>query len=157
ADGDLILIAANQDSVFSRLAAAMEQPELASDPRYATHSARGAAMEELDALIAKWTSTVPSGDLLERLHDSGVPAGRIFRARDMLADPHFAARSAIVTVPDRDFGELPMQGVFPRLSETPGSVRRTGPRLGEHNNEVWGDLLGLSDDERSSLAAASII
>ncbi|MGN6089767.1 MAG: CaiB/BaiF CoA transferase family protein [Actinomycetales bacterium] len=157
ADGDLILIAANQDSVFSRLAAAMEQPELASDPRYATHSARGAAMEELDGLIAKWTCTVPSGDLLERLHDSGVPAGRIFRARDMLADPHFAARSAIVTVPDRDFGELPMQGVFPRLSETPGSVRRTGPRLGEHNNEVWGDLLGLSDDERSSLATASII
>ena len=103
-DGDLVLIAANQDTVFGRLAGAMEAPELAADPRFATHSARGAAMTELDNLIADWTGTLAADDLLARLHEAGVPAGRIFRARDMFADPHFAAREAIVEVPHPDFG-----------------------------------------------------
>ena len=72
-----------------------------------------------------------------------MPAGRIFRARDMFADPHFAARNAIVTVAHPDFGELPMQNVAPKLSATPGSVRSAGPALGEHNDEIWGELVGL--------------
>ncbi|MDQ6938509.1 MAG: CoA transferase, partial [Actinomycetota bacterium] len=126
-DGDLILIAANQDTVFARLAAAMEQPELATDERYATHGARGAAMEALDGLIARWSSTQKADDLLQTLHEHGVPAGRIFRAKDMLTDPHFAAREAIVRVPHRRFGSLPMQNVAPKLSRTPGLVRTVGP------------------------------
>ncbi|MEV6494897.1 CoA transferase [Actinoplanes sp. NPDC051633] len=156
-DGDLILIAANQDTVFGRLAAAMDRPEVAEDPRYATHSARGAAMIELDNLIAEWTSTRPADDLLALLHDKGVPAGRIFRAKDMFADPHFAAREAIVTVPHPDFGELPMQNAVPKLSETPGAVRSAGPELGEHNDEIYGGLLGLDDDARARLRADKII
>ena len=156
-DGDLILIAANQDTVFGRLAEAMGRPELAADERYATHSARGSAMAELDALIAQWTAGHPADELLELLHGHGVPAGRIFRAKDMFADPHFAARQAIVTVPHPDFGELPMQNVAPRLSETPGAVRSAGPALGEHNDEVWGGLLGLSAADRARLAADEII
>jgi len=156
-DGDLILIAANQDTVFARLAAAMGRPSLAEDPRYATHSARGAAMAELDNLIAEWTSTRAADDLLALLHDGGVPAGRIFRAKDMFADPHFAARQAIVTVPHPDFGELPMQNAVPKLSETPGAVRSAGPALGEHNDEIYGGLLGLDGDERARLRADKII
>ncbi|GAB2601177.1 succinyl-CoA--D-citramalate CoA-transferase [Paractinoplanes abujensis] len=156
-DGDLILIAANQDTVFGRLAAAMKQPGLAQDPRYATHSARGAAMAELDNLIAEWTSTVGAEDLLATLHENGVPAGRIFRAKDMFADPHFAAREAIVNVPHPDFGELPMQNATPKLSVTPGSVRTAGPALGEHNDEVYGGLLGLDETERARLRTAKII
>ena len=98
---------------------------------------------ELDDLIAQWTATVESGKLLELLHEAGVPAGRIFRAKDMLEDPHFAAREAIVRIAHRDFGEVPMQNVAPKLSTTPGRVRTAGPELGEHNEEVWGGLLGV--------------
>jgi len=156
-DGDLVLIAANQDTVFGRLAGAMGQPGLAADPRFATHGARGAAMTELDNLIAEWTGTLAADDLLARLHEAGVPAGRIFRARDMLADPHFAAREAIVKVPHPDFGPLPMQNVVPKLSVTPGAVRSAGPALGEHNEHVWGGLLGLGPDERARLHAARVI
>ncbi|TFV91445.1 CoA transferase [Blastococcus sp. CT_GayMR16] len=157
ADGDLILIAANQDSVFGRLAGVMAQPELADDPRYATHGARGAAMAELDGLIAAWSATQHADDLLGRLHEAGVPAGRIFRAADMLADPHFAAREAIVRLPHPDFGELPMHNVAPKLSATPGRVRSVGPELGEHNDDVWGRLVGLSAADRTRLHDAGII
>lgn len=146
-DGDLVLIAANQDSVFGRLATAMERPELAHDQRYATHGARGANMSELDGLIAQWTSACSGEELLAVLHESGVPAGRIFRAKDMLTDPHFAAREAIVRVTHRDFGEVPMQNVAPKLSATPGSVRTAGPELGEHNDAVWGGLLGATPQD----------
>lgn len=156
-DGDLVLVAANQDTVFARLAEAMDRPELAADPRFATHSARGAAMPELDGLIAAWTATLTADDLLGRLHAAGVPAGRIFRARDMFADPHFAAREAIVTVPHPDLGPLPMQNVAPKLSVTPGAVRTAGPALGEHNDQVWGELVGLGAAELARLRAASVI
>lgn len=156
-DGEMILIAANQDGVFRRLAGAMNEPELADDLRYATHGARGSNMEELDGLIAKWTATIKADELLERLHGAGVPCGRIFRAKDMMADPHFAAREAIVKLQHPDLGDFAMQNVFPRLSETPGKVRHVGPTLGQHNQEIYQALLGLKDDELSSLTAAGVI
>ncbi|GAB4071467.1 CoA transferase [Angustibacter speluncae] len=157
ADGELVLIAANQDSVFARLAGAMGSPELAEDERFATHGARGAAMEELDGLIAEWTSTRKADEMLDLLHESGVPAGRIFRARDMLEDPHFAARQAIVRMAHPDFGELPMHGVAPRLSSTPGRVRTLGPALGQHSTEVWRELVGMDDRELSALREAGVL
>src|ERR671921_895492 len=92
ADGETVLIAANQDTVFRRLAAAMGRPELADDERYATHGARGTSMTELDDLIARWTSEHEADELLELLSAQGVPAGRTYRAKDMLADPQFEAR-----------------------------------------------------------------
>ena len=157
ADGETILIAANQDTVFKRLAAAMGRPELAEDERYATHGARGASMEELDELIARWTAEHPAAELLALLEEHGVPAGRIYRARDMLEDPHFAARESIVRVPHPQFGELAMQNVFPRLSETPGRVRHPGPELGEHNDDVYRGLLKLSDEELEGLRADGVV
>ena len=157
ADGEQILIGANQDTVFVRLAEVMGQPELASDPRYATHAARGDHQAQLDARIAAWTATVASGDLLARLDARGVPAGRIYKAADMLEDPHFAAREAIVSVPHPEFGEIAMQNVAPRLSATPGGVRTVGPELGAHNAEVWGGVLGLDDETLADLRADDII
>ncbi|HUZ23305.1 MAG TPA: CoA transferase [Streptosporangiaceae bacterium] len=156
-DGDLILIAANQDSVFRRLSTVMGQPELADTERYATHGARGAHMAELDDLIATWTARQEADELLKLLHEGGVPAGRIYRAQDMFADPHFAAREAIVRLAHPTFGELPMQNVFPRLSATPGRVRHAGPELGEHNDSVYRGLLCLGDDEMADLAAHGVI
>ncbi|MEO6996534.1 MAG: CoA transferase [Terracoccus sp.] len=156
-DGEMVLIAANQDTVFRRLVEVMGEPELAVDPRYATHSARGESMEELDGRIARWSSTIPADQLLEALHGGGVPAGRIFRARDMFADPHFAAREAIVRLTHPELGEFAMHNVVPKLSESPGAVRRVGPELGEHNEEIYHHLLGLSADDIASLHSAGVI
>jgi formyl-CoA transferase len=156
-DGDLILIAANQDSVFGRLATAMGEPELADNPRYATHSARGRYMDELDDHIATWTVTRDADDLLARLHGDGVPAGRIFRAADMFADPHFAARNAIVRIAHPELGDIPMQNVAPQLSATPGRVRTAGPDLGQHNGEIWQGLLGLTAEQLQDCIARTVI
>ena len=153
-DGQMVLIAANQDTVFRRLAEAMGRPELATDPRYSTHSARGETMAELDELIADWSRTMTADAVLELMQEHSVPAGRIYRAPEMLDDPHYAARESIVTVPHPELGDFRMQGVFPKLSETPGSVRWVGPTLGEHNQEVLCDLLGLSPDEIAAAQAS---
>ncbi len=156
-DGQMILIAANQDTVFGRLAQAMGQPQLAKDPRYATHVARGAHQAELDALIAEWTRTKTCKELLDLMEEAGVPAGLIYRAPEMLADPHFKAREAIVSVPHPDFGELKMQNVAPKLSATPGRIRSPSPQLGEHNEEVYLGLLGMSRERYEQLRAARVI
>jgi formyl-CoA transferase len=157
ADGQTVLIAANQDTVFARLAAAMGEPELARDERYVTHGARGAHQQELDDHIAAWTAKQDADDLLQILDENGVPAGRTYRAQDMLRDPHMAARGSLVRVHDPRFGELAMQNVAPRLSRTPGGVRWTGPELGEHTHQVLGGLLGLSPPEIDELAAGGHI
>ncbi|TCJ97104.1 CaiB/BaiF CoA transferase family protein [Nocardia alba] len=156
AGGEMVLIAANQDTVFARLTELMGRPELSTDARYVNHVARGARMDELDDLIADWTSGLEADVLLERLHTGGVPAGRIYTARDMFADPHFAAREAIVRVAHPVLGELPMQNVAPKLSATPGSIRHAGPALGQHNQEIYGELLGLDADKIAELVRAGI-
>jgi crotonobetainyl-CoA:carnitine CoA-transferase CaiB-like acyl-CoA transferase len=156
-DGEMIVIGANQDSVFARLCTAMGQEALASDPRYANHTARGEHQAELDARIAAWTETLGAEALLATLEQHGVPAGRIYRAPEMLADPHFQAREAIVDVPHETFHHLKMQNVVPKLSETQGSIRWPGPTLGAHNVEIYQGLLGLSADETATLEARGII
>ena len=156
-DDKLLLIAANQDTVFRRLAETMGRPELAEDERYATHAARGARQVELDVLIETWTRTLPLDELSAMLETNGVPSGLIYRAEDMLTDPHFAAREAIVPIEHPEFGTMRMQNVAPRLSETPGSVRHVGPMLGEHNDEVYGSQLKLSDERRDELRQRGII
>ena len=157
ADGEMIVMGANQDSVFARLAEAMGQPELATDARYADHVARGEHQDELDEAIAGWTAKLPADPLLDILERHGVPAGRIFRAPEMLTDPHFRARDAIVDVAHPVFERLKMQNVFPKLSRTQGAVRWPGPELGEHNDEVYRGLVGLSIEELETLHKAGVV
>lgn len=157
ADGAEILIAANRDTIFVRLCEAMGNPELATNPRYSTHQARGEHLEELDKLVGEWTAAQPATEVLDRLHDAGVPAGRIYTAADMTSDAHFKARNAIVRLMHHTLGEFPMQNVAPRLSDTPGEVRSLGPDLGEHNEAVYSRLLGLSAADREQLAAQGVI
>ncbi len=157
-DGQSILIAANQDSVYARLAELMGEPEFgAPGGRYATHAERGQLQVELDDRIAVWTAKYDADALLALLHEGGVPAGRIFRPQDMLRDPHYEAREAVVRVPDAHFGSLAMQGVVPKLSATPGSIRWTGPELGQHNDDVYTGLLGLDAAARAELAERGVI
>ena len=157
ADGLDILIGANQDSVFRRLCQAMQRPELAEDERYATHWARGSHQKQLDDLIADWTRTLKAADLLALMEEHGVPAGGIYRAPEMMADPHFQARQAIVRVAHPDLGQVAMQNVAPRLSETPGSVRHCGPALGEHTEEVLTTLLSMPPERVAQLKTAGVI
>ncbi len=143
ADGCDVLIAGNADSVFARLADAMGQPELATDDRFATHEARGANSAELDALVAAWTSTVQSDVLLELLAARAVPAGRVYTAADMLTDPHFLARDMVLRATARAGFDLPMTGVVPRFSRTPGGIADVGAGLGEHTDEVTRELTSI--------------
>ena len=156
-DGDY-MIGANKDSLWQRLAATMGRPELSSDPRFANHLARGANQLELDALINSWTATLTVAELDALMIAQEVPAGRVYRAPEMLADPHFAAREAIVEVATERFGPLKMQGIFPKLSATPGAVHRPAPALvGQHNAEVYGKLLGLDAGALAALTEAGAI
>lgn len=157
ADGALVVIGANQDTLFKRLAEAMGRPELAQDSRYAGHAARGQNQVELDALIGAWTATLPADQLLALMDSSGIASGRVFRAPDMLEDPQFAAREAIVELPHPVFGSVKMQNAFPKLSDTPGEVRWPGPALGEHTESVLTARAGLSTAEVADLRARGVI
>lgn len=157
ADDGEIIIAGNADSVFARLCGAMGRAELATDERFATHVARGTNMDELDRLIADWTRTVPTTELLTRLEDHGVPAGQIFTAREMLADPHYLARGMVQRVVNQHGASIPTTGIVPTFTETPGRVRHGGPRLGEHTDVVLRDLLGLDADAVAGLHDDGIV
>jgi len=153
----LVLIAANQDTVFRRLCEAMGRAGLASDARYDSHQSRGANQKELDELIGRWTVNHTTRELLEMMDRQGVPAGQIYRAPEMLEDPHFAAREAIVSVPHPEFGQIRMQNVTPRLSETPGGIRAPSPALGQHNDEIYLELLGMPRERYERLKAGKVI
>jgi formyl-CoA transferase len=156
-DGEF-MIGANKDAIFRRLCQAMGQPELADDDRYATHLARGKHQLELDALINEWTTTLTIDEVDRLMIAHSVPAGRVYRAPEMIADPHFQAREAIVQVETERFGKLRMQNAFPRLSMTPSSIRSPAPSIvGQHNNEIWHELVGVSIDEMLDFRARGVI
>ena len=156
-DGEY-MIGGNGDAIFARLAQAMGQPELASDPRYATHVARGENQQELDVRINAWTETLTIEQLEALMIEYSVPAGRIYTGKEMLADPHFAAREAIVAVEDPRHGQVRMQAPMPKLSATPSSIRRRAALFpGEHNAEVYGERIGLGEAELRNLAERGVI
>jgi crotonobetainyl-CoA:carnitine CoA-transferase CaiB-like acyl-CoA transferase len=156
ADGE-VLIGANQDAIFARLAQAMGQPGLAADPRYASHEARGENQAALDALIADWTRPQGVAEVLLKMEAAAVPAGRIYGVADMLADPHFAARASLQPVPHAAFPGMMMQAVAPRLSATPGEIRWAGPPLGAFNDEIYRGLLGFSAAKVATLKQEGVI
>lgn len=156
-DGEY-MIGANKDSLWQRLAEAMGRPELGTDERYATHLARGLNQLELDEQINAWTATLTVDEVDALMIKYSVPAGRVYRAPEMLADPHFQAREAIIEVETERYGKLKMQGAFPKMSATPSSVRSPAPSIvGQHNAEIYGELLGLQTQEIDSLKAAGAI
>ena len=157
ADGSSVILAANADAVYRRLCVAMGRPELATDDRFATHGARGTNMVELDGMIGEWTATMPATRLLSVLADAGVPAGEIFTAETMLSDEHYAAREMVLRRRNRAGHDVPMTGIVPRFSRTPGSVDTAGPLLGEHTREVLRSLAAVDDDEYATLVAHGIV
>jgi formyl-CoA transferase/succinyl-CoA--D-citramalate CoA-transferase len=158
ADGDWVIIGANQDSVFARLAGLAGRPGwVAPGGPYETHLGRGERQAQLDAELCAWTATLDSSELLKLLADAGVPAGRIYTSRDIASDEHYAARGMIIEVPEPALaGETVREpGVVPRLTGTPGCVRRGSPLLGEHNDEILAAAVGGAEVER--LRAAGVV
>ena len=152
-----VLVAGNQDSVWKRMATMMGQGELGDDPRYNSHVARGERQQELDELIGEWTKRYTSLEVLEKCEEHGVPAGNMYRAPEMLDDPHFEAREAIIEREHPVHDNFKMQNVAPKLSATPGHVDTVGPELGQHNELIYGELLGMSSATMSDLESRGII
>jgi crotonobetainyl-CoA:carnitine CoA-transferase CaiB-like acyl-CoA transferase len=157
ADSTYIHITAMADSLFKRLAGAMKQPELATDPRFTEHLGRNEHHEALDEIIAHWTKRHTLAALEAMLHEASVPATRIFTIEDIFNDPHYRARRSIIDAPDQHMGTVAMAGVVPRLSDTPGEVRHAGRDIGQDSQAVLKELLGLSDQRIDELAQAGIV
>jgi formyl-CoA transferase len=157
-DGKWVVIAANQDKVFRRLCDAMGQPELADDERFATHLARGTNQEEIDGLIADWASEHDAAEIDRVLNEAHVVCGPIYTIADICEDPHFKERDMLLEHHDPEFGDYIGPGVVPKLSATPGGVRWSATwEEGAHNDEIYGELLGLSDAERRSLQEEGVL
>lgn len=156
-DQQFIHITAMGDAVFKRLARAMGQEGLASDPRFATATARSTHVDELDDLIARWTRGATLEALERTLNEAAVPAMRIFTIADIFGDPHYRARGAIVQAPDEDLGSVAMANVVPRLSDTPGGVRHAGHQIGHDTRQVLKERLGLDDPTLQQLEDNDII
>ena len=154
----MVIIAANQDTVFARLSDAIAMPELKDNPRYATHVARGANQTELDEIIQDWANDKAIGDIEDLMIKHAVPVGKVYRAKEMIEDPHYAAREALIDVDSETYGSVKMQNVFPKMSKTQGEVRWGGPeKLGSHTEEVLTELLDLSPAQIQKLRASQII
>jgi crotonobetainyl-CoA:carnitine CoA-transferase CaiB-like acyl-CoA transferase len=151
-DGVWVSLVASSNPVFARLARALGTPQLAQDPRYSTMQSRVANLRELDALLREWFAAYDFGQVERGFVAAEVPFSRVQSIADVVRDPHFAARGAIVRIPDPELGSLPAPAIVPRIVGERFATPRTGPAVGEHNDEIWGEL-GL--DERSLAALRS--
>jgi formyl-CoA transferase len=156
-DGEIV-IGANQDKVFARFAETIGKPEWAEDTRFKTHHARGSRQAELDALISDWTRQHTVAEVDAIMANAGVPAGPIYRPDGMVHDPQFIARDAIHWEQHASLGRIPMPNVMPKLSETPGSIRRAAPdTVGQHTDEVLAEVLNLNSLAISALRREGVI
>ncbi len=154
----MVVIGANQDTVFGRMCEAMGMPDLKDDPRYVDHLSRGKNQIELDDLIQEWTIQKTTQEIEDLMIEHGVPVGKVFRAKEMLEDPHYEARDALVDLPSGLHGTVKMQNVFPKMSKTQGEVRWVGPEeLGSHTDQVLSELLELDDEQIKELRDKNIV
>jgi crotonobetainyl-CoA:carnitine CoA-transferase CaiB-like acyl-CoA transferase len=153
-----VVIAANQDGVFRRLCETMGAPELADDPHFATHLARGEHQQELDGLIAAWAAQHDAREIDRVLNAAGVVCGPIYTIAEIFEDPQFAAREMLVEHVDPEFGPYIGPGIVPKLSETPGEVRWSATwQEGSHNEEIYRGLLGLTASELDALREDGVV
>ncbi|KJS88360.1 MAG: hypothetical protein JM58_00895 [Peptococcaceae bacterium BICA1-8] len=156
-DGKHIIIGANNDNIFLRLCKLMDKPEMADNTRYATHIARGEVQDELDEMVNDWTKGFTLSELDKMLNESSIPAGPIYSMKEISEDPHYQARDMLLDAVDEIWGEIKQPGIVPKLSETPGSVDWVGPALGEHNEEVYLKVAGLTEEEYRDFKVKGII
>jgi formyl-CoA transferase len=155
-DGSFVLIAGNADSLYRRLMSAIGREDLRDDPALAKNDGRAEQMSRIDEAIAEWTSRLSQKEVLQKMEEAEVPAGRIYSVADIAADPHYAAREMLLETVAGDGEPLRQPGVVPKLSATPGAVRRAAPRLGEHTDEVLREA-GYPDAEIAELRRKGIV
>jgi crotonobetainyl-CoA:carnitine CoA-transferase CaiB-like acyl-CoA transferase len=155
-DGNYIHIAALADPVFRRLAAAMGQPALGTDPRFVEQRVRFRNVDEIDRIVAEWTMKHDVEEIEAILEAGDVPASRIYTMADIFKDPHYKAREMLVPTPDDDLGTVTLAGVVPKLSATPGRLRWTGHRIGQDTRPVLLEA-GLSDAQVDALIASGAV
>jgi crotonobetainyl-CoA:carnitine CoA-transferase CaiB-like acyl-CoA transferase len=156
-DGFYICIVAGSDANFARLCKAMDRDDLVHDARFATLAERAARGDEINGVVTAWTSSMTAAEITARCVEYDVPVGTAYSAADIFADPHMAARGDLVPVDDPVIGLVRQQAPFPRLANHPAPVPTGAPRLGQHNREVWCDLIGLSEAELADLTERGVL
>ena len=157
ADEDWISLAIATDAEWHALCEAMGNAALASDPRFADRAARQTHAQELDTLLADWTRPQGAQELSDRLRACGIAAFKSLNSLDLISSDHLWRRGFYQQVTDAARGEMAIVGAPWRLSQTPATITRSAPRLGEHNDYVFGELLGLSEAERARLVAEKVV
>jgi crotonobetainyl-CoA:carnitine CoA-transferase CaiB-like acyl-CoA transferase len=156
ADGKFIIIGANGDSIFKRLCEKMDRPDMAQDARFASNAGRVENEEEIDAVITQWTGSIDSSTALSLLDEARVPSGPIYSVAEMMVNEHFIARGLFEEV-EVNGKKLKIPAMVPKLSDTPGRTEWAGPEVGAFNEEIYGDLLGLSAEEIADLKKQGIM
>ena len=139
-DGKYALIAGNGDSIFKRLMEKIDRQDLADDPELQQNDGRVRHVARLDAAISTWTAERPLDEVLAALKEANIPSGKIYDAADIASDPHYLARDMLIRSQLDDGTPVTLPGVVPKLTATPGQLRSTAPKLGEHTDAVLGRL-----------------
>jgi len=156
-DDRWVSLACSTQSVFERMAEAMDRADLIDDARFRTNADRVTNADAIEEIVTAWFAANEFPNVSQLLSEKGVAFSLVFTAKDAFEDPHYAARENIVAVEDSELGTIRMQGIVPKLRDAPGAVRRAGPALGQHNAEVYEELLDLSADEISTLKEKGIV
>ncbi len=157
ADGRWVVLSANTEVLWRRLAAVIGASELVDDERFATLAARCEHADELYAILEDWTRVRTAAEIVRACDEAQVPAAAVNSIADVFADPHVRSREDIVVVDDERVGPVAVAGVVPKLSVTPGRIDHLGEGLGESTDEVLGGLLGLRADEIARLRERGVI
>lgn len=156
-DGRRVSVHAGTPALLVRLLRAIGRDDLIDDPRLADRAALVANQDVLYEAIEAWVAERTADEVVDTLSAFDVPAAVVMSVADIAADPHYRERGTVVDVDDPDFGTLPVAAPLPKLSATPGAIRRPAPGLGEHNREVWCGLAGLSDEELARLVERGVV
>ncbi|MCF8567830.1 CoA transferase [Alicyclobacillus tolerans] len=156
-DGKWVVMVCSTDRTFEYLTRAMDRSDLLENPLYSTMKARLENNEELDAIVQNWFRSMEYHELKQIADREGVPVSLVYSVEDIFNDPHYAARENIVEMDHPTLGTIKMPGIVPKFSETPGQVKWIGPKLGEHNEEVFTELLGLNPCQIEELQSKGII
>lgn len=156
AEGKWVAVSTSAQPVAERVMRLVGRPDVITEPWFATGHGRAAHADELDAAVGRWIAERSLDEVVSAFEQAEAAVAPIYDVADVLADPQYQALQSIVTVADPELGPLKMQNVLFRLSDTPGRIRTTGPRLGEHNAEVFGRL-GIDAEGLADLARQGVI